>query len=254
METGDKLDFGVRLAVLGILIGLPGTLASMALPFAYPDLPIWVWRAIFWPCFLIMCAAVASLAFDLILKRLLVSSIWPPGDKVRRAIGISILCVVFGGGYILSRLYPGAALAPPGPVAAADLQSRMSKFIFACPKPPRTDLRSREEIMEELRNNVKAVGDTFGVEITIDEIPQGFRMNVTPASPESIIKMGGNAGHFEFRSAGQQILVAAIVDLPFPLSLIASMAPIDPKSEQSLKLRKTVETMVGARQGACQFL
>jgi hypothetical protein len=254
MEAAEKLDFGARLAVLGVLIGLPGTLAAMALPFAYPDLPIWAWRAIFWPCFLIMCAAVAFLAFDLISKRLLVSSIWPPGDKVRRVIGIAILCVIFGGGYVLSRVYPGAAPAPPPPMAGADLQSRANKFIFACPKPPRTDQRSRDEIMAELRNNVKALGDTFGVEITIDDIPQGFRMNVAPASPESAIKLGGMASHFEFRGVGQQILIATLIDFPFPLSLVASLMPIDPKSEQSLKLRKNVETMVGARQGACQFL
>ena len=96
-------------------------------------------------------------------------------------------------------------------------------------------------------------GDVI-VEITIDDIPQGFRMNVAPASPESTIKLGGMASHFEFRGVGQQILIATLIDFPFPLSLVASLMPIDPKSEQSLKLKKNVETLVGARQGACQFL
>src|ERR1700692_1176664 len=139
MEAAEKLDFGARLAVLGVLIGLPGTLAAMALPFAYPDLPIWGWRALFWPFFLIMCGGVAFLPFDLISKRLLVSSIWPPGDEVRRVIGIAILCVIFGGGYVLSRVYPGAAPAPPPPMAGADPPSPATQFIFSGSHPPRAD-------------------------------------------------------------------------------------------------------------------
>jgi len=37
-----------RTAIVGIALGAAGTVAAMALPFAYPDAPIWLWRLLFW--------------------------------------------------------------------------------------------------------------------------------------------------------------------------------------------------------------
>src|SRR5260221_2474441 len=42
------MDFGIRVALYGVLVGLAATVAAMALPIAYPDFPIWAWRVLFW--------------------------------------------------------------------------------------------------------------------------------------------------------------------------------------------------------------
>ena len=70
----QHLGAGDRIAIAAFIGGLAGTLAAMALPLAYPDLPTWAGRLIFWPSFALMVLAMAFLIYDLIIRpRILVA-------------------------------------------------------------------------------------------------------------------------------------------------------------------------------------
>ena len=58
-----------RVALSGIAIGLGATVAAMALPFAYPDAAVTLWRCLFWGGLGITGASAATLAYDLRFKR-----------------------------------------------------------------------------------------------------------------------------------------------------------------------------------------
>jgi hypothetical protein len=69
MASEAHLSFGDCIAIAGIVGGFAGTLAAMALPLAYPALPPWVWRTIFWPSVLLLVGTIIFLILDLILRR-----------------------------------------------------------------------------------------------------------------------------------------------------------------------------------------
>jgi hypothetical protein len=68
MQNELRLGLGDRIAIAGIVGGFAGTVAAMALPLAYPEMPPWVWRLIFWPSLALLFGAVAFLVFDLVIR------------------------------------------------------------------------------------------------------------------------------------------------------------------------------------------
>lgn len=58
-----------QITLIGIIIGLGATVAAMALPFAYPNLPLAVWRILFWGGLAITALSVLLLIYD--------RGIWP---------------------------------------------------------------------------------------------------------------------------------------------------------------------------------
>lgn len=80
-------------------------------------------------------------------------------------------------------------------------------------------------------------------------------MDIVPKTAKRAIKMAGvTKVSFEFRGTGQELLVAVSMELPQPLGLIGSFMPIDPNAETTATMKKNVERMVGATEGACQIL
>lgn len=103
MPNEPKLGFGERVAIAGIVAGLAGTVAAMALPLAYPDMPASVWRLIFWPSLVVMVVAIIFFLGDLIAIRL--EQAGPANTPKARAI-FAVLCLVgtfgVGGWYVLT--------------------------------------------------------------------------------------------------------------------------------------------------------
>ena len=60
-----------RFALFGLLCGLFATVAAMALPYAYPDLPILLWRILLWSGLTITSFCFLFLVYDLFIKSLL---------------------------------------------------------------------------------------------------------------------------------------------------------------------------------------
>jgi hypothetical protein len=262
MESAtSRLGFGERVAIAGVVAGLAGTVAAMALPLAYPDTAAWVWRAIFWPSLTIMVVACVFLLGDIIVRPRFPILRDFAKAKAPAATGILVILAALSVGYWYietnTRHSPKPAVVTPAPqvVPENDLQSRAGKYIFACPRPTSDDKRSFAETLADARQRAIAVGDTFGVKITLSEIPSGIRMDIEPKTTESAIKMGGiGKVTYEIRRVGPELYVTASMELPAPLNLIEQFVPIDPKSELSKKLKKMVEQMVGVPEGACRFL
>ncbi len=256
--TSGKFGFSERLAIAGIVAGFFGTVAAMALPLAYPDMAVWVWRLIFWPSLGLTAAAIIFLVGDLIFLTIRhneteTSSSSRP--RIRAIVGILLLFAMFAAGGWYVTTIPTPPPKQPQSFDGANLQSRAAKYIFSCPVPPDTDKRSREEILAEIKAIALARGETFGVSIEIFEIPQGIQLEITPKTQEAVIRMAGvSKVVFEIRRAGAELLVVALMELPEPLGLVGRLMPIDPASEPSMKWKNMVERMVGAPKGKCAIL
>jgi hypothetical protein len=64
----QRLGTGDRIAIVAFIGGLAVTLAAMALPLAYPDLPTWGWRLVFWPSLVLTLGATGFLVYDLVIR------------------------------------------------------------------------------------------------------------------------------------------------------------------------------------------
>jgi hypothetical protein len=68
MSQESHLGVGERIGLAAFVGGLGGTLAAMALPFAYPDLPVRLWQLIFWPSFAVLVGSSTYVIFDLLVR------------------------------------------------------------------------------------------------------------------------------------------------------------------------------------------
>ncbi|WP_020173758.1 hypothetical protein [Methyloferula stellata] len=135
------------------------------------------------------------------------------------------------------------------------LQSKASKYIFSCNVPPPAHKVSVKDQLSRSKGELDARGDALGLTIETAEIPHGVKMEITPKTPETIIRAGGvSRVVYEIRRAGLQLLVTMSMDIPDPLGLIMRLMPVDPNSETSVALKKQTEIIVGAEEGACQIL
>lgn len=248
-DKRPMLDFGERLALYGVVAGLVGTVAAMALPFAYPNLPVWAWKLIFWPSVSLVIIAMIFLIGDVVLRSR-AGTIWSVAKRKMAILlfaGIAIVCILGSGLWYLTR--PVASPSLDGPIL-----SRANKYIFSCPKliTANTQAWSRGEALERIRQILRARGATFGFQATADEIPDGLRIEVTPVTPQMRLSLNGVTKFIiEVRTAGPDVLITTALVNPAPLDLLFSLVPVDPKAPLTIKLTEMMEDMVGAQRGAC---
>jgi hypothetical protein len=255
MPSGERFGRPERLALATIVAGLAGTVAAMALPLAYPDMSPLVWRLILWPSLVLMVAAIVFLVGDLLVLLFRRGDSKPRKPKIQAIIGVLCLLAMFGTGgwYVIS--IPPPEPKPLPPVDGTNLQSRIGRYIFSCPILRTDDKRTREQAIADIKAILEARGDTFGLSMLLSEIPQGFKIEITPKTPEAAIRLKGLSKiAFEVRRAGDEVLVVTSMELPEPLGLLSRLLPIDPNSEASLKIRDIAEHLLGERKGSCAFL
>jgi len=80
MQNNVRLGIGERIAIAGVVGGLAGTLAAMALPLAYPDTQIWIWRLILWASCFVLIGSILFLLYDVFLRHRVVGKLnmWAP--------------------------------------------------------------------------------------------------------------------------------------------------------------------------------
>ena len=104
MPSAERFGRPERLAIAGVVAGLAGTVAAMALPLAYPDVSPLIWRLVFWPSLALTAAAIVFLIGDLIVLVFRRGDWKPKKRKIQAIIGVLCLLAMFGvgGWYVIS--------------------------------------------------------------------------------------------------------------------------------------------------------
>jgi hypothetical protein len=260
-----RLDFGARLALVGIVAGFAGTIAAMALPLAYPDMPPWVWRATFWPSLVLMIGAILFLIGDIALqfrsKRAFLG-IRDAGAKffvgaLSFAVGLDIFL------YSLpSAKSPVPSRAPVIQQPSNQMASRATKFIFACDIPPDPSVTEddRTKARKQFERDAKAWGDTIGFTILLSDIDNGYRLTIKAETDEAksrLLTAGGlgivTVSYLDFRRIGQRIVVAEYSDLPKGFEFF-QLFPIDPDNPQANQEAASIERLLNAKPGTCRLI
>lgn len=104
----------------------------------------------------------------------------------------------------------------------------------------------------------------MGVIITLSEIPGGTRFQVTPATGEGLIRMGGLVTKWtiESKRLTTELLVTSQMEMQGPLRDIANLIPlrIDKEPEKSQgkyleeKEQEMIEGLFGVPSGQCHLI
>jgi hypothetical protein len=275
MQDEAGLDFGARLALAGIVAGLAGTVAAMALPLAYPDTPAWIWRAIFWPSLLLMVAAFVFLAADLIIHAKTHRVIEFIGGTIRRwrvaitAASGMIACVVI---MVANKPVSQAPSAPPPAVSTpaesqpvAQLVSTISHMIYRCPLPAddsKLSAEDRKARNDRFRKDIAVIGRAVDATITLRDLPEAVRFEVAP-NPTSTLQWGATQKlTIDASRLSNGVLVTVDVQIQPPLDLISRLIhlPIEtePAKTQTEKaqqiIRPLIERLFGISEGKCVMI
>jgi hypothetical protein len=156
---------------------------------------------------------------------------------------------------------PPAKPASPEPLPPAPIQSRLSRFIFACdvslPQTPEQEAKQKEAV----QNNVEAWANTLGVVTSFSDIKNGMQIIVEAKTREAKIRfetMGLAPGItkviLESRWIDRrQIVVAYAAELPKRYEIYAGIIP-DLSWPQITDAENLVARFLGAPDGACSMI
>jgi hypothetical protein len=105
----------------------------------------------------------------------------------------------------------------------------------------------------QIKREMQAVGDAFGLSIQTSELPNGIQVEVSPKpglpSTEKIAKMT-----LEVRTIRKGMLVTVVVHFSSPIDEMLSFAPVDGNSPEIKNITKLVEDITRAAKGNCRLL
>jgi hypothetical protein len=198
-------------------------------------------------------------------------AIWKPTGYLRPWIGILLLCILMGGAYVGSRWptsflhtdqsSPSGASGRTAPEITLPLASRLDHFILNCDIPPPVG-RTSEQFAAELdtyKKNMNIVGDAMGASYTITPIRGGIRIEAEAVTEEAkrralpFSAVGVTKLIIEVRRVEKQEIVSVLVNLPSQLAFF-SLIPPNTAAPDTIVVRRWVEKLLGARDGACRVI
>jgi hypothetical protein len=213
-----------------------------------------------WWVGMIMAALIAALSGGNLLWNALPEhfrfgpALWSPDGgvqhgKTRGLIGVALLCLLVGGGFVASqwRQVPDTQIpilqAPPAPTERNEtLVSKYNHMIFLCDKP----IKDNEK--NEWKEYASVVGASQGILVVFTDLENGgLKFEATPPQPSPIVK-----ATTEIRRLKDQLYVTRILEMSAAYAWMA--LPItdtnDPQLQEQI-LR--VERLIGAQPSACHF-
>jgi hypothetical protein len=99
------------------------------------------------------------------------------------------------------------------------LASTFGKTIFRCARPKQIAGQDLKKLKAETKQNLKAMGEKFGLSIDLKDIENGIALEMTPKTSEGSMRMGGaERWALEIRPSGAELLVYARMQLPSALA------------------------------------
>ncbi|MBR1217888.1 hypothetical protein JQ557_07800 [Bradyrhizobium sp. U87765 SZCCT0131] len=135
------------------------------------------------------------------------------------------------------------------------LVSTFGKTILRCVKPKTADARDPKDVIAETAENMRAIGEKFGLSMMLTTIQNGIRIEMLPATREGKIRMGGSEKWLlEASRSDAELLVYSHMQMPSVLGMLADLMPIDPQSKTIVQERETIEHILGVALGGCRIM
>ena len=135
------------------------------------------------------------------------------------------------------------------------LASTVGKSVFRCARSKSPDGQDPKKARTEAKQNMRAMGDKFGLSVDLKDIPNGISLEITPKTDEGKLRMSAAEKYtIEVRPSGTELLVYVRMQLISMLGMIADLMPVDTKSESVIAETQMIEQMVGAAPGACRLM
>jgi hypothetical protein len=196
-------------------------------------------------------------------------TIWQPTGYLRAWIGVLLLCLLLGGGYIGSH-WPTAFLRTSKTLSSAEtkapeitgpLVSRLDHFILRCDVPPPTGKTVEQTLseLEEYKKNMGILGDALGLSITLVTIRGGIRMEIETVTEEAkqrilpISSLGVTKLTLEVRRVGPMEIVSAYMKMPPQLAFYGWIPP-NPIAPDTIAARQFIEHLLGVSDGTCHVI
>jgi len=258
MGNEIRLGLGDRIAIAGFVGGFAGTVAAMALPLAYPNMPVWIWRLIFWPSLALLVGAVAYLVFDLLIR--------PKGFALKSPLPWqkAIIAVLMGSGVLGFDYWyysnvpnaPAVVVSPPPPVPTTSptrpkLVSTYKKIILVCDVPRSGKVPSKKEKRAEWDRYIDLMEKIFGYSVKATVGDDEVTLTVLPQQGAPSMVIGQT---LFFKRSGDQIFVTITNDAPSVFGLIFALATFDREDATAKEIMNKVEQMVHAEPGKCKFV
>ncbi len=266
MENEIRLGLGDRIAIAGFVGGFAGTVAAMALPLAYPDMPVWVWRLIFWPSLTLLVGAVAYLIFDL-LMRPKGFALKPPLPWQKAIIAVLVVSGVlwFDYWYYSNVLNAPAVLvatetlpAPPAsrptpPPAKPRLASTYKKMILVCDSPKPAKTMSKKEKQAEWDKYADLMEKIFGysVKSRVGDDEVTFSITLKPEA-EAAFPIQGQT--YLIKRAGDKLFVSITNEVDNVFGIFFALAAVDSEEATAKQVIEKVEQLVHVEPGKCKFV
>ncbi len=131
--------------------------------------------------------------------------------------------------------------------------SKWGKAMFLCESPTvPADPRGPEAIIADIKRSADIFGNALGLSLVFNQIPYGFRFDVTANGTEGELRLGGvQRFTIQVERATQGIFVTATMDMPLG---ILSMMPIERDSDSAKLWAKIVAQSTGIPEDKCRML
>jgi hypothetical protein len=185
-----------------------------------------------------------------------VPAVWTKqGHEQIRVFAIAgLVAALLCGGLYVARLTPRkqeAAKTTP----ISQTVSTIGKTIFRCPRPMNIDERDPKEVRAETAENLRAMGEIFGLSIDVRDITNGMSMVVTASTDEGRLRMGAaEKWNLEVRRSGAELLVFSHMQMPSVFGMIADLMSVDPKSEAAISETKMIERLLAVPPSSCRLM
>jgi hypothetical protein len=192
---------------------------------------------------------------------------WKPTGYLRAWVGILLLCVLLGGGFVSSH-WPTTFLRTQSPVNAdappelsEPIASRLDHFIMRCdrPVPPGKTVEQSLAELNEFKQKLDIMGDALGLSFSMITIRGGVRLDIEVVSDEAKQRLGPLSSlgvtklTMEVRRIGQVEIVSVFVKMP-PQMAFYGWIPPNPKAPDTIAMVHRIEDFLGARHGICHII
>ena len=177
------------------------------------------------------------------------------GQERTRVFAIAALvATLLCGALYVARLTPRKPEATKT-IPASQTVSTIGKTIFRCTRPKNIDGRDPKEVRAETAENLRAMGENFGLSIDLKDITNGISMEVTASTNEGRMRMGAaEKWNLEVRRSGAELLLFSHMQMSSVLGIIADLMPVDPKSETAISETKMIERFLAVPPSSCRLM
>jgi hypothetical protein len=189
------------------------------------------------------------------------------GGKTRIALGIVLLCLLLGSGYVgshwptafLRAQTPSDSNAPPE--SSGPIMSRLDHFIMRCdrPLPPGKTVEQSLADLNEFKQKLDVMGDALGLSFSMVTIRGGVRLDIEAVTDEAKQRLGPLSSlgvtklTMEVRRIGQVEIVSVFVKMP-PQMAFYGWIPPNPKAPDTIGMVHRIEDFLDARHGICHII